>query len=131
MWRKVIGEFSPIEICDSKDLPSIYLAICNSDGCMSKFFNLKLVLKSSENSESGVFAGLSLCALIHYFPNRLKETDMTTVLDLATKPEIQEFKFEDYSFSAQLRPGDIVNNTWMTKPTRVNNQPVDDQTTSD
>ena len=56
---------------------------------------------------------------------------MTTVLDLATKPEIQEFKFEDYSFSSQLRPGDIVNNTRMTKPTRVNNQPVDDQTTSD
>ena len=56
---------------------------------------------------------------------------MTTVLDLAEKPEIIEVAFEEYDFEAQIRPGEIVSQTWMTKPTRVNNQPVDDQTTSD
>lgn len=56
---------------------------------------------------------------------------MKSVLDLAEKPEIIEAQFEEYSFGMQMRPGDIVSQTWMTKPTRVNNQVVDEQTTSD
>ncbi len=56
---------------------------------------------------------------------------MTSVLDLAEKPEVLDLEFEEYSFESQTRPGHIVSTTWMTKPTRVNNQPVDEQTTTD
>jgi len=56
---------------------------------------------------------------------------MKSVLDLAEKPDLIEFEIVDYNFESQMRPGHIVSQTWMTKPTRVNNQPVDEQTTSD
>lgn len=56
---------------------------------------------------------------------------MTSVLDLAEKPDLIEFKIEDYNFESQMRPGQIVSQTWMTTPTKINNQPVDEQTTSD
>ena len=56
---------------------------------------------------------------------------MKSVLDLAEKPQIVEIEFEEYDFHSQMRPGQIVSQTWTTRPTRVNNQPVDDQTTSD
>jgi hypothetical protein len=56
---------------------------------------------------------------------------MKNVLDLAEKPDLIEFEIEDYNFEAQMRPGHIVSQTFMTKPTRVNNQPVDEQTTTD
>lgn len=56
---------------------------------------------------------------------------MKSVLDLAEKPQIVEMEFDDYSFQSQMRPGQIVSQTWTTRPTRINNQPVDDQTTSD
>jgi hypothetical protein len=60
-----------------------------------------------------------------------KERKMKSVLDLAEKPDLIEFEIVDYNFESQMRPGHIVSQTWMTKPTRVNNQPVDEQTTSD
>lgn len=60
-----------------------------------------------------------------------KGRKMKNVLDLAEKPDLIEFEIEDYNFEAQMRPGHIVSQTFMTKPTRVNNQPVDEQTTTD
>lgn len=56
---------------------------------------------------------------------------MINVLDLAEKPEVREISYGEYDFDLQIRKGDIVSTTWMTKPTRVNNQPVDEQTSSD
>ena len=56
---------------------------------------------------------------------------MKTVTSLAVKPNVIDLEYEEYDFESQLRPGEIVSTTWMTKPTRVNNQPVDEQTTTD